>query len=117
GIEAVHTVLDRVPRGQHQDRRAVAALPELPAHREPVSLGHQDVEDHGVELGAGRGAQRLLAVGGEVNLVALELQSPLQCPAELGLVVYDKYPHVTMLARSPKRTLRMPPSPGMPGRE
>ena len=46
GVEAVDPVGDRVARGQHQHRGAIAGGSHPPADLEPVDPGHRDVE-HG----------------------------------------------------------------------
>ena len=70
---------------------------------ESVALRHQDVEDDRVERATRPDrAQRLLAVGGELHVVALQLESALESTPELRLVVYDQYAHEPMLARSPE---------------
>ena len=88
-----------------------------PGDLEAVALRHQHVEHDRVQRrpDADR-AEGLLAVGGQLDLVALELQRPLERPAELRLVVYDQYSHGLMLAGSHKRSLRISsraPSLGM----
>ncbi len=89
-VEALDAIVDRVAGGQHQHRRPVAGLAHAAAHLEAVEPGHRDVEDHRV---GGRGrerVERLLAVGGERDLVAVEPQRALERPPNGGLVIDDK---------------------------
>ena len=45
GVQAGDAVVDLAARGEHQHRRAVAALAQAPAHLQAVDAGHRDVED------------------------------------------------------------------------
>ncbi len=51
-------------------------------------------------------AEGLLAVRGQLDLVALELQRALERAAQLRLVIHDQYAHVLMLPRSHKNMMR-----------
>ena len=93
GIEAGHAVVDRVARGEHQDRRAVAGLAHAPADLEAVDVRHGDVEDDGVELLGGETVERLAAVLGERHVVALERQRALHRRAQRRLVIDHQDSH------------------------
>ena len=93
GIEAGDAVVDRVARGEHEDRRAVAGLAHAPAHLEAVDVRHGDVEHDGVDLLAGDAVERLAAVLGEGHVVALEGQRPLHRRAQRRLVVDHQDSH------------------------
>ena len=90
GVEAGDAVVDPFAGGQHQHRRAVAAVAQAPTDLEPVDVGHRHVEDHDL---VGRGAEALeclAPVGGLCDVVALELQRPRQRGLDGGLVVDDQ---------------------------
>ena len=90
-VETDHAIVDPVARGQHQDRGAIAGLAHPPAHLEPVEPGHQYVEDHRVRGGGGEGVERLLAVGRERHVVAVEAQRSLERPPHSRFIVHYKY--------------------------
>ena len=106
GVEAVDPVLDGVPGGQHQDRSAVAAGAKLARDLQAVALGHQHVQDDGVHRRRRDRAEGLLAIRRQLDLVALELQGPLERSAELRFVIHHQYAHVLMLPRSHKNMMR-----------
>ena len=93
GVEAGDAVVDRVARGEHQDRRAVAGLAHAPAHLEAVDVRHRDVQDDGVDLLARDAVERLAAVLGERHVVALEGQRPLHRRAQGRLVIDHQDSH------------------------
>ena len=93
GIEARHAIVDRIARGEHQDRRPIARLAHAPADLEAVHVGHRDVEDHGVELLGGEAVERLATVLGERDVVALEGERPLHGRAQRGLVIDQQDSH------------------------
>ena len=59
----------------------------------PSSVRHRDVEDDRVVARGGDALQRLAAVLGEVDLVALEVQRPVQGRADGELIVDHKDAH------------------------
>ena len=89
-VEPEDTIVDRIARGQHQDRRLVAGGAHAPAHLEPVDPGHHHVEDHSVSGLLGEAVKRLLTVDRQLDLVLVESQRSLQCPPHGGLVVYHQ---------------------------
>ena len=93
GIEARHAIVDRVARGEHQHRRAVAGLAHAPADLEAVEVRHRDVEYHGVELSRRETVERLAAVLGEGHVVALERQRTLHGRAQRRFVVDHEDSH------------------------
>jgi hypothetical protein len=78
------------------------ALPaQAPADLEPVHVRHEDVEDHGVRLAVGAQAlERLLAVGGELDVVPLELEGASERIANCPLVVDHQDLHSFHCAQS-----------------
>ena len=91
GVQAGDAVVDLLARGEHQHRRAVAALAHTPAHFQAVEHRHRDVEDDRVVGALAEALQRVAAVAGERDLVALERQRPRQRVLDGGLVVNDQY--------------------------
>ena len=92
-VEAGHAVVDRVARGEHQHRRAVAGLAHAPADLEAVDVRHGDVEHDGIELLGRETVERLAAVLGERHVVALERQRALHGRSQRRLVVDHQDSH------------------------
>ena len=88
GVEALDPVADGVARGEHQDRDAVADLAQGAGGLQPVEARHHHVHHDGVGVDAADAGQRLGAVGGGRDVVAVELQRPAQRLAH-GTVVLD----------------------------
>ena len=83
--------LDRVARGEHEDRRySVGAEP--PSHLETVSARQHHVEDHYVRRIAVGGGQRLRAVSGELHLIPRLGQGPLDKSGDPIVVLHDEDP-------------------------
>ena len=93
GVEPLHAVRDGVARGEHQHGRAVAGGPQAAADLEPVGLGHQDVEDDRVGRLVGERVERLAAVGGELDAVAVHPQRAVERVADARLVVDHEDSH------------------------
>ncbi len=91
-VEAADRVLLRVARGEHEDRRAVAARAQAAADLEAVEVRHQDVEDDRVELAVREPLQRVEPVGGRRDAVPVELERGLDRLADVGVVVDDEEP-------------------------
>ena len=87
GVEAVDAVVDRVARGEHEHRGAVAGGAQPAADLEAVDARHHDVEHDRVDGALGERVERLLAVLGEVHVVAFERQRALQRGAHARFVV------------------------------
>ena len=96
-VESVHAVGDRVARRQHQHRGSVVALAQHPADLEAVELRHQHVEHDRVRVLPRCRRQRLLAVAGQRNLIALQINRALERAAQLRLVVHDQDSHPPIL--------------------
>jgi CRP/FNR family transcriptional regulator, cyclic AMP receptor protein len=107
GVEPLDAIVDRVARGEHQHRRAIARRPHAAADLKAVKAGHRDVEDDRVGRRSRHAIQGLDAVGGEVDLVALERQRALQRRAHGRLVVDDQDSHFA--DRSMRGFLASPP--------
>ena len=93
GVEALDAVVDRVARGEHEHRGAVAGLAHAPADLEAVDAGHAHVEDDGVGRRGGQAVERRGAICGELHVVALERKRPLERGPHGRLVVDDQDPH------------------------
>jgi hypothetical protein len=92
GVEPRDAVADLVARGQHEDRRAVAAGAQAAADGEPVDARHADVEHHGVEAAGGQPLQRLGAVRRALDVVALDAEGAAERARERWVVVDDEQP-------------------------
>ena len=90
-VEPLHARLQRVARGEHQDRRVVAVVAQALGDVDAVQarqpeVEHDDVGQEGVRL-----VERRDAVGGELDLVALEAQRALQNLRDLLVVLDDEH--------------------------
>ena len=86
GVEAGDAVLGLGPRGQHQDRH-VALLAQAAADLDPVEPGQAEVEHDQVGDESDRHVERLDAVGGGADLVALVAQGTAQDVGDVGVVL------------------------------
>jgi len=80
----------------------VTAAAQTPADFEPVDHGHEHVENDGVWLNVAvclEAVKSLVAVGGELDLVPLELESAPQGFPYGPFVVYDQDLHGPYCAR------------------
>ena len=100
GVEALDTVVDRVARGEHQHRGAVAGLAHAPADLEAVEAGHADVEHDGVGRRRGQPVERLGAICGQLDVIAFERKCALQRGAHGRLVVDNQDPHFRSISPS-----------------
>ena len=91
GIEALDARVDRVARGQHQDRHVAAVLAQQPRDVDAVELGQAEVEDDEVGRELARVAERRLAVVARTRLVALHPQRPQQDLGDLVVVLDDEH--------------------------
>ena len=88
GVETLDPVADGVAGGEHQDRHVVAGRAQRPGRLDAVEPRHHHVHHDDVGVLAPTRDQGLGAVGGQRDLVAVELQRPAQRVAH-GLVVVD----------------------------
>ncbi len=93
GVKAGHAVVDRVPGGEHQDRRPHSPLAQLAADRYAIHLGKQDVEHDSIVLGHSGPPQCLRAGESRVNGVAGFLQPPTYVRGDLPFVFDKKNTH------------------------
>jgi hypothetical protein len=109
GVEPFHAILDLRPGGEHQDREPAAVPPDGAGDLEPVQAGHEHVEDHRVGLGLrAEPLERLVAVLGELDLVALQLQRAAERLAHRPFVVHDQDLHVPIVASEAENCVRAP---------
>jgi len=107
GVEPGNAVADLHARGEHEDRKAAAAAAHAPGHLEAVHARHEDVEDHRVRLVAGlQFLERSLAVVGQRDLVALELERAAERLAHRPLVVHDQDLHGPIVRVDSEKSLR-----------
>ena len=108
-IEPGDAAVDLRARRQHQHRNGIASGTKPSAHLETVDARHEDVENDGVGLRGGTETlERRLAVGGELDLVPLEVEGALQRLANSAFVIDDQDlhgPHCALRARIRARVL------------
>ena len=80
----------RAVRKMIGERSSHGLLAQLLVHREPVHVGHHDVEEHEVGEVESRRAHGLAAVGGGLHVVPGHLERLGDEPADVGLVVDDE---------------------------
>src|SRR3954447_10897227 len=89
-VEPLHARLQRVARSEDEDRRVVLVLAQPLGHVDPVEPGQAEVEDDEVgQEGVGL-VQRGHAVGGDLDVVALEPQRALQDLGDVLVVLDDE---------------------------
>ena len=88
-VEAVDAVLGLGAGGQHQDRH-VAVGAQAAADLDPVEARQAEVEDDQVGDEAGGDVERVDAVGGGADLVALVAQRAAQDVGDLGVVLDEE---------------------------
>ena len=100
-------------RGQHQHGYGIAGAAEPATYLEPVDTGHEDVEDQriGALRSLGDHRERRFTIGGELDVIPLELERALKRLADRPLVVHDKDAHLSALcARGRPETAVLPTS-------
>ena len=93
GIESPHDVLDRVARGQHEDRRVASFPPQLLRDLESGFLRQHDIQQDHVILVNVRQHGRLGAVGGDVDHIPFLLQALLDEARDLPVVFHQEHFH------------------------
>ena len=67
GIEAADAILDRVARGQHQDRRPIAARPQFAKQFEAVAVRQSEIDDRRVVGGHRERRPRVAAEAHDIH--------------------------------------------------
>ena len=88
--QRLHLVLDRVLRGEEEDRRLEPALSHAPAHLDPVQVGEHPVEHDEIGLALGDGLERLPSSGRLVDLESLVPERGCDGVDDRRLVVHDE---------------------------
>src|SRR5262249_55421599 len=73
GVEALDARLERVARGEHEDRDVVGRS-QPPRDLDAIELRQPEIEDDEVRVEGGRLVERGLAVAGDAHLVPLQSQ-------------------------------------------
>ena len=89
-VQAVHAVIHRVARGEHEHRHGAFRGAKTPQYLETVHLRQPDVENHQVEALLRRGKHCLLAARSHVYGMALGLENPPQARSERRVVFDDQ---------------------------
>ena len=98
----MHPVVDRVARGQQQDRNPLCLRAQPAQHFEAVHPRQADVEDHQVEALLLGGENRLLAARHDVHRVALGLQDARHAARKCGVVFDNHDAHGGAVAKRPE---------------
>ena len=88
--EPLDLVLDRVTRGDKDDRQQPAGLPQPAGHLEPVHVGEHDVEDDEVGVVLRGAGDRRPPVAGHGHVEAGEPQRGREQLTDVGLVLDDE---------------------------
>ena len=91
GVEALDARLDRVTRGQHEDRDVVGLAQAL-GDLDPVELRQPEVEDDQVGEEGVRLVERADPVGRDLDVVALQPQRALEDLGDRLVVLDHQYP-------------------------
>ena len=89
-VEPLHARVQRVARGQHEDRRVVLVAAQLAGDLDAVHARQAEVEDDEIRQERLRVVQRLGAVVGELDVVALHAQRALEDLGDLLIVLDDE---------------------------
>ena len=92
-VEALDAGVERVARGQHQDRRVVLVLAQPAGDLDAVHAREAEVEDEQVGEERVDLVERRDAVAGEAHLVALQPQRALEHLGDLLVVLDDEDAH------------------------
>src|SRR5690606_37362673 len=103
-VQTGDPVGDLAPRGEHEHRDVVTDRPQPAARREAVHVRHHYVQYDRVRARRGYRAERLLAVGGQLDVVAVEGERTSQRFADGGIVVDDEHVHRLSLPHLAVRT-------------
>jgi hypothetical protein len=105
-VQAGDPVVDAVARGQHEDRRPHAGLPQLPADVEAVAAGQHHVQQDGVVRGRAGHPEGVLAAARDVGGVALLDQAAADERRHLQLVFDDQRSHGFIVGALDERAMR-----------
>src|SRR5215218_4700495 len=90
-VEPFHARVERVARGEHEDRRVVVVAPQPPRDVDPVEPGQPEVEHDQVGQERVDVLERLDAVARELDLVALPAQRALEDLRDVLVVLDDEH--------------------------
>src|SRR3954470_13546866 len=90
-VQALHTRIERVARGQHEDRRVVVVFAQPPGDVDAVEAGQPEVEHDQIGQEGMDVLERLDAVAGELDLIALQAQRALQHLRDVLVVLDDEH--------------------------
>jgi hypothetical protein len=92
-VETEHTILERVARRQHKDRRLDAAVPQGFQDLETVPARQREIQQNGVELLGRDAEERAFARALDDHVVSLAEESLAQGVGDLQLVFDDENAH------------------------
>ena len=91
GVEALDPVADGVAGGEHEDGYVVPGGPQRARRLDPVESRHHHVHHDHVRVAGPEDGERLGAVGGQRDVVPVELQRAAQRVAHGAVVVDDEH--------------------------
>jgi hypothetical protein len=106
GVQPVDPIADRIARGQHQDRHAIAQPAQPTAHLQAIDPRQTDIEHDRVRHRLHDQLDRLLAVRGALHLIPRQRQHPAQRVAQRPIVVYHENSHAPIFTHRPLRSAR-----------
>ena len=89
-VEPLHAGVDRVARGEHQDRH-VALGAHAPRNLHAVELRQPEVEHHRIGLEHARLLERGLPVARDADVVALLVERAAEHAGDVGVVLHHKH--------------------------
>ncbi len=97
-VQALDARLQRVAGGEHQDRRVVAVVAQALGDVDAVQAGQAEVQHDDVRQERVRLIEPAHAVGGKLDLIALEPQRALEDLGDLLVVFDDEHANGTAVA-------------------
>ena len=107
GLQAVHAVVDAVPRAEEQHRRGDGGVAERGDQAEAVEAGQHHVDDGRVVAARARQLETGHAVLGDVDGKALLAQAAGDEPGDAAIVFDDEDPHAGGLGLAPQDLLHL----------
>ena len=107
GVEPDDAVVDGVAGGQHQDREVASLAPDPAGDFEPGDVRQADVEDDDVDPVLAEGdVEAGLAVGGDLDVVAVLLEQAGERSTEALVVLDEEDLHAVLGSSSGRATCR-----------
>ena len=105
-VQTCDPVVDRVARREHEDGRPGSALPETPAHGEPVRARQHHIEHDHLVLGGGRHPRRVVAGACDVYGKPFLGETAPKEAGHLHVVLDDEHPHGLIVRPEDEREMK-----------